>query len=157
MGGRYSVDNLLQQAWIIQDDLSREAYGENSFDIGDFEPTIPGVLSKAPIAIVAGMFRPFIWECNNILMIFSGLENFALLVLTIFYFFRTGLFSSIKYIAKEPFFISCFIFVIVFAFMVGLTTANFGALVRYKIPVIPILMVILLGLNNAKHKFNNIS
>jgi len=29
------------------------------------------------------------------------------------------------------------VFSIMFAFMVGLTTANFGALVRYKIPLIP--------------------
>lgn len=154
MGGRYSVDNLLEQAWIIQDDLSRETYGENSFDIGDFDPSIPGILSKAPIAITAGLFRPFIWEANNILMIFSGLENFILLILTVFLVLKTGIISSIKIFINNPFLMAGLAFIIVFALMVGLTTANFGALVRYKIPLIPFWTMILTYFHHHNYSVN---
>lgn len=155
IGGRYSVDNLLEQAWIIQDDLSREAYGENSFDIGDFEPTIPGILSKAPVAIIAGMFRPFLWEANNILMVFSGLENMLMLLLTLYILISSGIFKSINIIFSEPFVLTCLVFALIFAFMVGLTTANFGALVRYKVPIVPLLSTVLLILRSKVLNLKN--
>jgi hypothetical protein len=37
----------------------------------------------------------------------------------------------------------CFSFAIFFAFSVGLTTSNFGSLVRYKIPATPFFMAAL--------------
>jgi len=145
VGSRYqSIDTMLETAVIIQDDLSKEYYGGNSFDIGDFEPTIPGILSKFPAAITAGIFRPFLWESNNALMFFSGLESIILLLLLAFSLFKNGLVGFVRKIYRNPFFISILVFVITFAFFVGLTTANFGALVRYRSPVLPFTVLILL-------------
>ena len=85
VGGSYvSVDALLDKAVVTQQDLLRAYYGTNSFDIGYFEPTIYGVLSKFHLAVEAGLFRPYIWESNNILMFFSGIENFFILTVTIY-------------------------------------------------------------------------
>ena len=42
--------------------------------------------------------------------------------------------------------------VIFFSFSVGLSTANFGALVRYKIPSIPFFMCLLMILDETKER-----
>lgn len=132
---RYSsMDSMLETAWIIQDDLKRDYYGGNTFDIGYFEPTLPGIIKKAPQAIIAGLYRPFIWEGDGILMILSGLENCTILFLSLFFLIKGRIFLFIRKILKDPLLFSFSAFAIVFGFMVGLTTSNFGALVRYAIP-----------------------
>ncbi len=158
VGGHYAnIEKMLEKASITQQDLSREYYGKNSFDIGAFEPTIPGVLSKTFPAITAGLYRPFIWECSNPVMFISGLENSMLLLFSIYVLFITvvsvfkngSLFISSL---NEPLILFSFIFSLSFAFMVGLTTANFGAMVRYKIPLMPFFIASLII---VIYKFNN--
>ncbi|MFT6747105.1 MAG: hypothetical protein ACJAZ2_001453, partial [Glaciecola sp.] len=73
--GKYSADRLLEEAAVQQQDLKRAIYGANSFDIGNFEPTISGVLSKSHLAINAALFRPYIWEVGSPTMLLSGVEN----------------------------------------------------------------------------------
>jgi hypothetical protein len=128
---------MVEKAWVTQDDLKQDYYGGNSFDIGGFDPTLGGMLSKAPKAVIAGLYRPFIWESKNVFMLISGIENLIFLLLTIYIILRTGPIKVIKQILNEPFLIFCLVFAIIMAFFIGLTTANFGALVRYKIPLIP--------------------
>lgn len=143
--GQYSsLDKMLVKASVTQIDLKQSYYGGNSFDIGSFEPTIPGVLSKAPVAITAGLFRPFIWEARNPVMVISALENLMLLflfayviVLCIIAVFKVGFKYMFKTAFDNSLIIFSFVFAFTFAFAMGLTTANFGALVRYKIPLIP--------------------
>ncbi len=159
IGGHYaSMDIMLERAAVVQEDLTREYYGHNSFDIGAFEPTLAGISKKIPAAITAGIFRPFIWESRSIFMIFSGLENFVLLVFSIGVFLRVGPFFFInKMISKPHILIFSITFSLIFAFAVGLTTANFGALVRYKIPLVPFYFSAILIINDLysqKKAFN---
>ncbi|MFT6828639.1 MAG: hypothetical protein ACI9GZ_003758, partial [Bacteroidia bacterium] len=44
----------------------------------------------------------------------------------------------------DPFLVFCLIFSILFAFAVGVSTANFGTLMRYKIPMMPFFLILLL-------------
>lgn len=138
-----SLDAIIETAVIIQDDLKKEYYGGNSFDIGSFEPTLGGVLSKAPQAIVAGMFRPFLWDTRNGLMLVSAVETLVLFVLLCYVLSHFGFGRFCKVILHNPFLIAAFVFMLTYAFFVGLTTANFGALVRYRIPVIVFFALIL--------------
>jgi hypothetical protein len=148
-GNRFSsIDAMLEQAQIIQNDLSRDVYGENSFDIGDFEATIPGILSKAPKATVAGLFRPFIWEARSFLMLISGMENLFLLLFSIYILFSMRLRVFFQRILSDPFIVASIIFALTYAFMVGLTTANFGAMVRYRIPSLPFYLIFLFLMRN---------
>jgi hypothetical protein len=138
LGAYGSIETMLNKAQVTQQDLIRgEQYGEHKFDIGKFDPTIGGIIKKAPVAITAGLFRPFIWEAGNVVMLISGIENFILLLLTLFILFRVGPFQIFRYISSEPLLLFSVTFAIVMAFAVGLTSANFGALSRYKIPAIP--------------------
>ncbi len=150
-GGYYSsIDKMLKQAVEIQQDLTKEYYGGNSFNIGKFDPTILGALSKAHLAIMAGLYRPFLWEARNIAMLVAALENFVFLFLTFYVLFlsfftwrKYGFSYLLKVILSDSFIVFSLIFSLMFSFFIGLTTANFGALVRYKIPLIPFFMATL--------------
>ncbi len=135
--GQYSIENVMDKAVVTNQDLKADYYGGSSFDIGDFDATIPSMLSMAPAAIIAGIFRPFIWESKNIVMIFSGLEGLVLLFVSIRTLFRVRGIHVIPLIFKNHMVTFSIIFSVFFAFSVGISTSNFGSLVRYRIPVLP--------------------
>lgn len=138
VGGHYgNVDSMLSQASVTQQDLKQEYYHGHSFDIGDFDGSVGSLLSMGPKAIIAGLFRPFIFESGNAVMLLSGLENTALLLLTLYVFFKAGVKYTIKQILGNPFVSMCLLFSVVLALGIGISTSNFGALVRFKIPLIP--------------------
>jgi hypothetical protein len=51
--------------------------------------------------------------------------------------FKTGFLRFIRFAINKPILLFCFAFAISFAFAVGISTYNFGSLVRYKIPMMP--------------------
>lgn len=132
-----SVEGVLNKAITNQNDLKQAYYQGNSFDIGEFDGSVSGVISKFPLAITAGLFRPFIFEARNPVMLISGIENTFLLIFTMVFLFKVGPIKVLRYIFKEPLLLFSLTFAIFFAFGIGLSTSNFGALVRYKIPCIP--------------------
>ncbi len=150
LGSYSSVDKAINKAIVTKKDLTREAYGANSFDIGEMDGSTGSIISKFPVALLAGLYRPFLWDASNPVMLMSALENTFLIFLTLRVFFRVGLFKVFRKIFSEPLLIFSFVFVIFFAFSVGLTTANFGALVRYKIPSIPFFISLLMILDHSK-------
>lgn len=137
LGAYGSVDTMLEKAVVTHEDLKREAYGGHSFDIGSFEPTIPGILSKAPIAIFSGLFRPTLLEADSIFMVLTAFENLLIMLFFLYMFLRVGPINYITGTLAEPMSMFGFVFSLFFAFAVGLTTSNFGSLVRYKIPAVP--------------------
>lgn len=142
LGDYGSLQDIIDKAILTYDDHTRAyAYGSNFYSLGTFDGTPRNFFSKAPQAIMAGLFRPFLWEARNPVMLIAGLENFVFLLIIITVVWRTGFGKTIKIILEEPLAIFCFSFAILFAFAVGIATANFGALVRLKIPLIPFLAV----------------
>lgn len=139
--GKFSLDSALETIVVNQEDLKRSSqYGSNFFDIGEVEATWTSVLSKFPQATFAGMYRPQLIEANNIVMLLAGLENFFLLMLTLYILIRSRLVFFITLFLKNPLLQMCFVFAIGYSFMIGVTTPNFGALVRFKIPMLPFLV-----------------
>ena len=148
--GKYStVEGIINKAHVSQSDLKQDHYEGNSFDIGDYDPTLSGMLSKSPSAMMAGLFRPFLWESKNVVMMISGLENFVLIVFFVVVLLKSP-YRFISTIVNQPTVLFCFTFVIIFSFAIGISTSNFGALVRFKIPLIPFFLCGLLIINNSK-------
>lgn len=138
MGVYGDMDSAIQQAQVIQDDLLREdQYGKNNYNIGQLDGSLFGLVSIAPLAIFTALFRPLFWEIGSPTMIFSVIENTILVIFTLIILVRTSPIKLFKILLKEPFLFYCFIFSIFFAFGVGIAGTNFGALVRYKTPLIP--------------------
>lgn len=134
---KFSVDKALSTASMTQNDLKQDYYEGASFNIGNFDGTTQSALLLFPNATFAGMFRPFITEADSALVLLSALENLFLLFLFIRMFFRGSLKMIYNVISADPILIFCLFFSVFFAFMLGITTSNFGALTRFKIPMLP--------------------
>lgn len=96
--------------------------------------------------ISATFYRPFPWEIRSPIMLLSAIEAFIFTYLTLFFMFKRSVKQFFTIPFSDPRILMCFIFAFVFAVAVGSTTANFGALSRYKIPCMPFyfLMIMLL-------------
>ncbi|MCB0764769.1 MAG: hypothetical protein R2815_13525 [Flavobacteriales bacterium] len=136
---KFSLDKALETIVVSQNDLKRgEQYGDNYFDLGELEPTWSSVFSKLHVATFAGLFRPTILEAKNVVVMLAALENAWLLVFSITILIRSRLVHLITLIRSNPLLQMCFLFSLGYAFMIGVTTPNFGAMIRFKIALLPL-------------------
>lgn len=136
--GKFSLDQALETTVLIQQDMKRaEQYGSNFFDLGEYDGTIFGAVKLAPKAINAALFRPYVWESTNVVVAISAVENTVILLFTLWVLLRAGPLFFFNSIVRNPLVMLCIVYSVLFAFMVGFTTPNFGALVRFKIPMMP--------------------
>jgi ABC-type sulfate transport system permease component len=94
------------------------------------------MLSKFPAAVVVTLYRPFIWESRKVIILFSAMESMIFLYLTLLVFYRNGI-KTFRKIFSDPTLFFCLVLTLIFAFAVGISSYNFGALSRYKIPCMP--------------------
>ena len=156
--GKFSLDKIVETAVVTQDDLKRDYYKGSSFDIGKIDPTPIGLISKSPEAIIAGLFRPFIWEARNITTLLSGIENLFILLLVIATLLKMKIFGLFKYLFENPILLFFFLYSLLFAFSIGISTSNFGALIRFKIAFAPFfitLFLVLFRLSGKKYSKSN--
>ncbi|MBC7947562.1 MAG: hypothetical protein H7Y42_06760 [Chitinophagaceae bacterium] len=94
--------------------------------------------------VSATFYRPFPWEIKSPIMLLSAAEALIFLYLTLYFVFKRGLGKFFGMPFTDPRIMMCFIFSFLFAIAVGSTTANFGALSRYKIPCMPFYFLMLM-------------
>ncbi len=150
---KYSLENVAMTAKITAYDIGfytgRDA--GSGYSLGELDGTFGSMVGLAPQAINVSLFRPYLWEVRNPLMLLSALESFFLLFLSIYIIVKknAGLFKAMN----NPNILFSLIFSIAFAFAVGVSTFNFGTLVRYKIPLLPFFLVaLILILNYSKRE-----
>ncbi len=149
----YQLDSFLDKAVTNQKDLKSDYHKGNSFDIGEFDPTVQGVSSKFFIATFSAIYRPMIFEVNNVVMLLSSIENLLILFLTLRVLWYVRVFRIFRYVKSHHMLVFSFSFAILFAFFIGLSTSNFGALVRYKIPCIPFYIASLYIIQHLHFKY----
>jgi hypothetical protein len=146
---RYSLQNISRTANATREWIAYATDEEGSgYDLGDFDPTMEGMLSKFPQAVTVTLYRPFLWEAKKIIVLLSSIEAMIFLFFTLKVLFKRS--KSLPEIIKDPNLLFCFIFSIVFAFAVGISSYNFGALSRYKIPCLPFFATLLIVLLYSK-------
>jgi hypothetical protein len=136
---KYDVDKIGERSKITADylyELSVKQEGSGYY-LGEQDGSLGSMAKLAPKAIGTALFRPFIWEAHNPVMLLSALEAAFILLFTLRIFWKSGIFRTLSTIGQNPVLVLCFIFSLVFAASVGITSGNFGTLVRYKIPMIP--------------------
>jgi hypothetical protein len=138
---KYAIDKLAITAQITAYDIGfytgRDA--GSTYSIGMPDGTFAGMLRMAPQAINVTLFRPYLWEARNPLMLVAAVESVAILMMTLFLIFRGPVRFARAF--TDPYVLFCIIFSITFAFAVGVSTFNFGTLVRYKIPMMPFYVI----------------
>lgn len=152
---QFSVDNVIGTAWAYQNwhyvegQNTSEQHGRgSSYTLGEYDPTPIGVMKMFVPAVNVALYRPYFWEVKNPAMGILALESFVFLILTIYIFMRVGPFVIIRAASNDSFLLMSLIFSVFFAFAVGFSTYNFGALARYKIPALPFYAMSLLVLNH---------
>jgi hypothetical protein len=110
------------------------------------QPDLLSQLRDAPFAFYNTLVRPYIFEADSFLILFSALENlmiFAIILLCLI-FFRWK-------IPQLPVLFLCLFFFIGTYTLTGLTTPVMGAMVRYKVPAMPFLLIFfIMMLNKGK-------
>ena len=134
---KYAVENLAETVRITAYDVGRFT-GKNAgsrYDLGDLDDSYLGMLKLGPAAINVALFRPYLWEVRNPLMLIASLEGLGFMILSIIVFFRSR--RNLLGVLNNPAIIFSLIFSLTFAFAVGVSTYNFGTLFRYKVPLMP--------------------
>lgn len=136
---KYDIDNIGERSKIVSEYLYETSVKQNgsAYTLGEQDGTLSGMAKLVPQAIVVTLYRPFLWEVHNPVMLLSSLEALIFLVFTLRIIVRSGLLKTLSLIARTPALTLCFLFALTFAGTVGVVSNNFGTLVRYKIPMIP--------------------
>jgi hypothetical protein len=139
MFGEYNVENVAGKSFVTRDYLYRISNEQDGsgYTLGDFDPTLMGMLQMAPAGINVTLFRPYLWEARKPIVMISALESLLFLIFTIVAIVRNNPIRMIQRILADETLQFCLIFTLIFAFAVGISTSNFGSLVRYKIPCLP--------------------
>ena len=153
--GRYSLENVAKTSYLTSSYIAGVSGDDGSaYSLGTIEPTMAGLIKKFPSAVNVTLFRPYLWETRKPIQFFNAIEAFLFLWVTIKVLVSIGPFKVWNTIKDDPTIQFCLIFTIVFAFAVGVSSGNFGALSRYRIPCLPFYGLALL-LIYYKHKDTN--
>jgi hypothetical protein len=104
---------------------------------------VGSMLTNSPLALISGLFRPFIFEATNPFQVIAGVENLIVFI------FAMACLLNIKQFARSPhrtLIMGLCIYVGVLCIFITLSTPNFGTLSRYRVGFIPyFLMIVLTG------------
>ena len=141
---RFSIDHIAKEAAQLQA-YSRRGHGGSTFQMGSGQATtLRQQLAFVPIALVNSLFRPFIFEVHNAVALINGLETAGITILVAMSLKARGLRGLLEAIVKVPAVAFCLVFVLLFGMGVGLGTTNLGTLSRYRVPMMPFYVAVLL-------------
>jgi len=116
-------------------------YGKtgSNIEIQKLEPNILSFLKATPKALYNTFFRPFFFESFSPFTLMAGFENLFILLLTL-----VAIIFADKKVFREKMFWLCVFFTLIIFALTGLITPVIGAIVRYKIAALPMLLIALL-------------
>jgi hypothetical protein len=120
---------------VLNETERRSEQGSSEFEAG--RPASP---ADFPNAMLAVLFRPFLWEASNAQSGFAAVEG--TLVLVLFGMSLGRLLRLPQYMYRVPYIAYCLAFVVMFVFAFS-TIGNFGILTRQRTQVFPFLLVML--------------
>lgn len=137
--GKYSLENVKEIAEGFQNWHTYLAVTQNQsgYSLGEVNFTPAGVFIKSPEALFVTYFRPTPFEIRNLATAFESIQSTFLLIITLFVIFKTGIFRTLKITISNAHIRAFLLFAIIMGVAVGITSYNFGALSRYKIPCLP--------------------
>jgi hypothetical protein len=142
VASQYATQNILK-AVESQQSTYNMGDGGSTFKTEEFDSSPAGILKLFPLGIMNSLFRPFPWEVRSPVMALTALEALLFLWLTITCIRYTSFKIFRQVLAQNPSIVFCFIYSILFAGLVGMSTLNFGTLARYKIPALPFFLIML--------------
>jgi hypothetical protein len=99
-----------------------------------------GQLLFAPLALLTALFRPLFFEARNPPMAISAVETTMLVMFIARSAFQKGVARLWRDTRRSPALMLALTFVLTFAVAVGLSSTNLGTLSRYRVPMLPFLV-----------------
>jgi hypothetical protein len=136
---QYNLLEILRQKQFDFNNMALSYKAGSYIAVPTFNGSIIGLVTMAPHAIYNTLFMPTLFHCNSAIMAINLIENWAIVAVCIYmlYYFdrptktlRYRLFASLM-------------FVFLLATIIGISTPVIGAIVRYKIPLLPFVVVVL--------------
>jgi len=105
------------------------------------------LITNAPWALFSGLFRPCIWEAENIMQVLASLENLCLLV---FALISVGSIPPILKSENRLLIFGTLMYCVLLCVFLALSAPNFGTLARYRVGFLPFFVLLI-----ANHPFIN--
>ena len=151
--GKYSAENMEKtlggfHSWH---EYLAEKRDQSGYSLGEVEYTPLGVLEKAPAALNVTFFRPYLWQARNVPTLLGAIEGLILLVYFLYLLFTLRI-SFFRIIFKNNEILFLMLFAIIFGVVVGISSYNYGALSRYKIPAVMFFILALILIQNMSER-----
>jgi hypothetical protein len=125
---------------------------ENTIQFSELTADFRGIAKNLPQAVVASLFRPFVWEANHSLSLWIGIENLVVLIFTV---------MALPFVVLLPqrkdylVLLGALVFIVVMSALLAISSPNFGSLSRYKVGFMPFYLLLVLNpvIWYAKKKF----
>lgn len=136
---KYNSERIIQNiqgfhSWHTQ-------LGGSAYSLGEVEYTPAGLAKKIPASVNVSLFRPYPWEAGSAFMLLTSVESIFILLITLYLLIRARL-KIFRVLFKSEFLTGALVFCVFFAFAIGVSTYNFGALARFRIPLLVIYLFI---------------
>jgi hypothetical protein len=135
--------NYLPEVIVMNNqDYTRASNGENLVHFQNLEPDFFSIAKHSPKALLAGIFRPGIWEADTTLKLLAAIETLGLVLLVILNL------ANWRKITLGPYrllTLAVLMYVVLLCVFLTISTPNLGTLVRYRIGFMPFLVFVLLN------------
>lgn len=133
--GKYSLENVDKtlEGFHSWHTYLAETQDQSGYTLSEFELNPLGLLKITPEALNVTFFRPYLTEVRNLPTFLGAIEGLLLFIFFIYLLLKLRLrFFGLLIKSNEAFFMM--LFGLIFGVVVGISSYNFGALSRYKIP-----------------------
>ena len=125
-----------------------KAAAKSKIEIPEIEPNALSLLMNAPGSVLRVLTRPSVFDSHAPLILIASVENLLILFIIVYCLLKAKRNGNVN---LPIFWFSIFFFITMYA-LIGLITPVLGAIVRYRVPVLPFLMFIVLALYHKKEK-----
>jgi hypothetical protein len=129
--------NLLASGNAIDANNQTIAVAGSVLNVAPLQATFYSFLSNAPAALWHLFFRPYLWDSFSPLVLMAAFENILLLFVIGFCILFIKSLKTINW----AYVLFCLSFVLIQFVIIGETTPIVGAIVRYKVPALPFLLI----------------
>ncbi len=116
--------------------LSQSVQSGSSISIQPLNDSFWSILMHTPQSLYNSMFLPWFFQGGSPLNIIAGFENLMIIIIA-----GICIFCSRFRVTQTPLFWLCALFALGIFALTGLTTPVVGAIVRYKVPALPFLVI----------------
>lgn len=137
-----SVETIAAKQYDFYNFVGEIKHVGSKYEIPRLEPNVISIIKNSPLALFNAFVQPSPKNINSLIMIPAAFENYLIIFLLIL----SIIFSSYKKIKNKTLFLFSILFTFNLFIISGLTTPVIGALVRYKVPALPFLIIVILFL-----------